>query len=778
MFQRRSRRHGRSWLMLPLIAILALLALPGMAAAQEEPAHIDGSPADVFAGPTGNLQARFDGFSAGLFYSPGENIGAAGLFLGFPQGQAFTPDAGRVWGPSQVSAGEGSRSDPYVPVSVGAVSGNGSAASPYAQVTRYDVRNGEDVLAEISQTVSYVNGQSRFAVAYDVKNVSGDVLKFRATEAADLYVEGNDAGTGTFNPGPPRFVGGVNPPTGNSGGIAEDADTPFDSYQLSSYSAIWALVGDSPNTALANTIDEADQDNGVAVQWDDYLSQAGLASDATARFEITWYLRANAALFLRPQEAAAKTGTEHSVLATLRDPDGGTLGAKTLRYTVEGANPQAEQAVTTDDAGQAFVRWTGANEGRDTVTAYVDLNGNSAKDDGEPSASAEAVWVADLPVGTGVPAGPEGSNADIDVFVTDDGMTDITIPNSDIGAYDPDGHCLPLSLTFPIDAGTSTVSDVSLILLPDFGEEQTFPMEETAATGDNGWVGALPCAQDGVLLIQYTLTENGTSETFRYEVGSITLIDPQGIVYDLKKYDEAIKAGKSADQARRESAVTGATVTLQRKVGDQWKTVLSGDPGIAPHVNPQVTEADGKYQWDVSAGQYRVVVTKDGYDTATTSAVTIPPPVLDLHVALRPTGYTGPAPAPAGGGNANQSQTPVVLPDTAGPALALKVPKSIKAKKGVVTFNYGPAGEDTTGTVSLKSAKKIKVAGKKKVLALSGTKAFTVLKGKKIAIKVKLSKKGKAALKKLKKISVKATVTARDARGNATVKTFVFTLKQ
>jgi hypothetical protein len=59
------------------------------------------------------------------------------------------------------------------------------------------------------------------------------------------------------------------------------------------------------------------------------------------------------------------------------------------------------------------------------------------------------------------------------------------------------------------------------------------------------------------------------------------------------------------------------------------------DEGLRPSVNPQKTGDDGAYRWDVSEGRYRVVVTKSGYWRATSDAVSVPPPVLDLHVALK-----------------------------------------------------------------------------------------------------------------------------------------------
>jgi hypothetical protein len=58
-----------------------------------------------------------------------------------------------------------------------------------------------------------------------------------------------------------------------------------------------------------------------------------------------------------------------------------------------------------------------------------------------------------------------------------------------------------------------------------------------------------------------------------------------------------------------------------------------------------------------------------------------------------------------------------------------------------------------------------------------GTARFTALKGRVIVIRIKLSAKAKKTLAKRGKLKVQAAITVRDAAGNATVKTYKFTLK-
>jgi uncharacterized repeat protein (TIGR01451 family) len=107
-------------------------------------------------------------------------------------------------------------------------------------------------------------------------------------------------------------------------------------------------------------------------------------------------------------------------------------------------------------------------------------------------------------------------------------------------------------------------------------------------------------------------------------VSSVTFgiyVDPAGYIYDV-----------STDER-----ISGATVWLQRPDGEgDWENVPTGQiPAIMqPDVNPQVTGADGQYQWDVLEGSYRVHVEAPGYYPADSIVVNIPPPVTDLHVGL------------------------------------------------------------------------------------------------------------------------------------------------
>ena len=198
----------------------------------------------------------------------------------------------------------------------------------------------------------------------------------------------------------------------------------------------------------------------------------------------------------------------------------------------------------------------------------------------------------------------------------------------------PRAECISLAISVPIDPGGGTVSNVLLHLEAAPGR-MTRPMADTPPNPPDGvWRGVLECIRTGQLFVEYTLTEGGDSQTFVVPIGGLTLIDPQGVVHDKAAYDAARAGGATEAAALAAAALSGATVRLQREAGGEFVNVLSGDPGIMPRINPQVTGANGLFQWDVSPGSYRVVVSKPGYVTVTSATRDIPPPVLDLHIPM------------------------------------------------------------------------------------------------------------------------------------------------
>ncbi|MBQ8959896.1 MAG: leucine-rich repeat protein [Ruminococcus sp.] len=95
------------------------------------------------------------------------------------------------------------------------------------------------------------------------------------------------------------------------------------------------------------------------------------------------------------------------------------------------------------------------------------------------------------------------------------------------------------------------------------------------------------------------------------------IIDPSGIVY------EAVIG----------NTVEGATVTVYFKDPETGSTVKWNAEDY-DQLNPLLTDSEGKYLWDVPEGEWKVVCEKDGYETAESEWLGIPPVRTDVNLAL------------------------------------------------------------------------------------------------------------------------------------------------
>ena len=107
------------------------------------------------------------------------------------------------------------------------------------------------------------------------------------------------------------------------------------------------------------------------------------------------------------------------------------------------------------------------------------------------------------------------------------------------------------------------------------------------------------------------LCEGMESHDASYPVDAI--LDPAGTVY------EAVPS----------NVLAGVTATVvDAKTGKAWDAESYGQ------VNPQVTGDDGGFQWDVPSGSWKVRFEKEGYETAETDALQVPPPQLGISFGL------------------------------------------------------------------------------------------------------------------------------------------------
>ncbi len=93
-------------------------------------------------------------------------------------------------------------------------------------------------------------------------------------------------------------------------------------------------------------------------------------------------------------------------------------------------------------------------------------------------------------------------------------------------------------------------------------------------------------------------------------------VDPSGYVYETFE----------------DNRIQGVTATLyyENDAGDMevW------DAEEYNQKNPLITDNDGNYAWDVPEGLWQVVYTKEGYETVYSEKMIVPPPQLDVNIAM------------------------------------------------------------------------------------------------------------------------------------------------
>jgi hypothetical protein len=381
----------------PLLTICALaLLVPASAARAQTPApvEIDGSPLNIWTDADGSLQVSVDGYPRSEW---------------FPQSGSDPVTFAEV--PSQVAnAGFGLVVDPagsaqffgkFIAGSMGTPSSGPTLApgNPATITTAWTLPDPNGVARlEVTQVISYSNGSRQFDATYTVKNVSAAAVQFRATVAGDMAIRGSDTGIGFLNPGPPRYVGGLNQEVGAAGGFVEE--TPWSHYEVQQYSDVRSHAASTAATGLNDTLATTTVDNGAGVEWDDHFANA-LSPGDTATYKVgEKYIDT---LGLTPPAASRLTGEQQTFTVRAGDLNGNQVKKQTIDYTVFGANTLSGKVNTGAD-GTASFSYVGGVPGTDIVTAFIDKNGNGTRDDTEPQAQATVDWQGAPPPTIGVSA--------------------------------------------------------------------------------------------------------------------------------------------------------------------------------------------------------------------------------------------------------------------------------------------------------------------------------------------------------------------------------------
>ncbi|MDE6027252.1 MAG: chitobiase/beta-hexosaminidase C-terminal domain-containing protein [Muribaculaceae bacterium] len=133
------------------------------------------------------------------------------------------------------------------------------------------------------------------------------------------------------------------------------------------------------------------------------------------------------------------------------------------------------------------------------------------------------------------------------------------------------------------------------------------------------------------VIVLYSVNEETPASSIERKEGepprcpdAVPVIDPSGYVY------EAVPSNR----------LEGVQATIFYKewaedmYGDVYENVIKWDAEAYAQKNPLFTDAEGMYQWDVPSGEWQVRFEKDGYETAHTEWLPVPPPQLDVNMGL------------------------------------------------------------------------------------------------------------------------------------------------
>jgi hypothetical protein len=378
--------HRARWLLATAVGVLVMAP-----AAHAATATIDGTPLNITASDRGSIQVTFDGSATSEFTPQPSEPAYAGLTaaVGAPAANSLTVFS--------YTAGGGNLFTAASPAPT--VAGNGSAATPFVITANFNaISPSGSPMLHIAEQITYVNGSSDVSVSYTITNTvpfgsTAIPLHGRFFESADLFVAGNDSGIGTFAASPVRQVGGVNPL--GTGAVSLVEVTPWTHYQEGSYPTIQNII----NSALASpptfndTVNPAVVDNAAGVQWD----LASLAQGSSVGESVNWRFKRTSPLQLVAAQPTRAAGQIATVNVSARNADDTPNPGRQVRYAITGANPNTGMVTTAAD-GSAAISWAGGNIGTDTLTAFVDLNGDGLRDvNSEPQATATIVWTAPLP---------------------------------------------------------------------------------------------------------------------------------------------------------------------------------------------------------------------------------------------------------------------------------------------------------------------------------------------------------------------------------------------
>lgn len=102
-------------------------------------------------------------------------------------------------------------------------------------------------------------------------------------------------------------------------------------------------------------------------------------------------------------------------------------------------------------------------------------------------------------------------------------------------------------------------------------------------------------------------------------------IDPSGFVYE----------GVFSNRLEGVTATAYYKETVEDMYGDIHENIVKWDAEEYAQQNPLFTDENGYYRWDVPQGMWQVKFEKEGYETTYSDWLPVPPPQLDVNIAMK-----------------------------------------------------------------------------------------------------------------------------------------------
>jgi hypothetical protein len=189
----------------------------------------------------------------------------------------FTSTGGVLYGPDfqqhSCASATGGINVAWTPVSMSAVTGDGSALNPFTLTV---VVQAGTTGVTLSATYTYFNGDPFFRIAKTFTSANPAALSVYA--GADIFLGGSDSGI-PFLESTSTSPGGQ-----NCGGVPSNTillipTTPADHYNALYYSSVWSEIGQQGD--LSDTVGSGCIDNGAGLQWKRTLN-AGASTTITS----------------------------------------------------------------------------------------------------------------------------------------------------------------------------------------------------------------------------------------------------------------------------------------------------------------------------------------------------------------------------------------------------------------------------------------------------------------------------------------------------------------